>query len=227
VTDASEGGYPDARALFGAELGVIRLEQGRLGEIMEIYEQRARETPGAPMMQAVLAFYRSELGRVEEAREALDAAASNDFAVLPHDVLRLMGLSRYGQIAFRTGAATHAETLYDLLYPYRDHLINSWVTVFGSGHLILGLLATGLDRYDTAEQHFREAASFHERISAPLFLARTWLYWANMLIRRGQPGDPAYARSLLEKAAFHAHTHGGVAIEREAQALTERVATRR
>jgi tetratricopeptide (TPR) repeat protein len=203
----------------------VRAEQGRLGEIVEIYEERVRENPGLPMLQAVVAFYHSELDRLDEARAALDAAAPNDFAVLPHDVLRPMALSRYGQIAFRTGAAAHAETLYDLLYPYRDHLINSFVTVFGSGHMILGLLATGLDRYDSAEQHFGEAVSLHERIGAPLLLARTWLYWAHMLMRRAQPSDAAHARSLLEKAESHARTHGGVAIEREAQALAGRVAS--
>jgi class 3 adenylate cyclase/tetratricopeptide (TPR) repeat protein len=225
VTYGTEAVHRDALTGFGAELGVIRAEQGRLDEIVEIYAQRARENPGMPMLQAVLAFYYSELGRLDEARAALDAAAPDGFAVLPHDVLRLMALSRYGQIAFRTGAAAHAETLYDLLYPYRDHLINSFVTVFGSGHMILGLLATGLDRYDAAEQHFEEASSVHERIGAPLFLARTWLYWGQMLTRRDEPGDWAHAQSLLERAESHAQAHGGVAIKREAQALAQQAPT--
>jgi class 3 adenylate cyclase/tetratricopeptide (TPR) repeat protein len=225
VTHANEGGHPNAVTAFGAQLGMIRSEQGRLDEIVELYAQRARENPGMPMLRAVLAFYNSELGRLDEARAALDAAAPDRFAVLPHDLLRLMALCRYGQTAFRTGATQHAETLYDLLYPYRDHLINSLVTVFGSGHMILGLLATQLDRYDCADRHFGEAVSLHERIDAPLFLARTWLYWAHMLIRRGQSGDSGRAQSALEKAGSHAHAHGGAPIEQEAQALAERVAS--
>jgi len=60
------------------------------------------------------------------------------------------------------------------------------------------------------------AAEVHERIGAPLFLARTWMNWGQGLTARG---DGKGARDLLERAAERARAHGGAAIEREAEDL--------
>jgi DNA-binding CsgD family transcriptional regulator len=75
-------------------------------------------------------------------------------------------------------------------------------------------------RYEEAEGHFAAALAIHERIAAPLWVARTNLEWARMLSSRRQPGDVERAGSLLQVAqgAFHSLGAGGWA-ERAAAAL--------
>ena len=211
-----ETGQADALMIVGVQLFAVRHEQGRLDELVDIIAQRAAENPGVPTLQGTLAFTYSELGRLDEAAAIFDAAARDDFTVLPFDAAWMPGLSRYGEVAARLGAREAAASLYDKLAPYRDQVVTSIFTVNGSVERILGVLATTLERWEAADEHFAAAASVHERVGAPLFLARTWMNWGRSYALRG---DAERSRELFERAVELAGAHGGAAIVREAEEL--------
>src|SRR2546425_9762971 len=83
----------------------------------------------------------------------------------------------------------------------------------------LALLATTLGDFDEAERRFTDAATTHERIGAPHWLARTRLEWARMLLRRDRPGDKQRAQDLLGQALTIARERSLANIERRAVQL--------
>ncbi len=215
-----ESGQPDALIVAGVQLFVIRYEQGRLAELIELVEQRVAENPGFPTLEATLAFAYTELGRDEEAQAIFERAAADDFASLPFDAIGwINGLARYADVAARLGATDAAAVIYDKLLPYRDRMVTSLVTVSGSVERPLGVLAATLERWADAEQHFTAAADLHERLGARLFLARTWMNHGRMLIARDRPGDRERAVELLERAVELATELGGGAVVRDAEQL--------
>jgi hypothetical protein len=72
----------------------------------------------------------------------------------------------------------------------------------------LGLLATTLGRFDEAEARFTAAAAAHRRMGAVIWLSRTRLEWARMLLAREAPGDRARASELLQEVLATAEQFG-------------------
>ena len=64
-----------------------------------------------------------------------------------------------------------------------------------------------------------QAASAHQRIDAPIELARTRVDWACVLMMRGRRGDHDRAREQVGLALSTAETLGLATIKRRAQAL--------
>jgi hypothetical protein len=81
------------------------------------------------------------------------------------------------------------------------------------------MLAATLGRFDHAEAHFATAAAIHERIGAPIWLARTRMEWARLLLARPQAGDADRARMLLGQALDTARQLGLANVERRAVQL--------
>jgi hypothetical protein len=111
------------------------------------------------------------------------------------------------------------------LEPYADQLVVISLAggVTGSVAFYLGLLSTSVGDWQQAEAHFAAAATTHERIGAPTWLARTRLEWARMLLARRGDGDAKRARELLGQAHGTARELGLGNVERRAIALLERV----
>ena len=107
-----------------------------------------------------------------------------------------------------------------LLVPYADHLPTfSLGTASASVSHFLGRLATTLGHLDQADGHFTEAAAVHGRIGAPIWLARTRLEWARMLLLRGDAEDAERARQLLGQALATARELSLAHVERRTLAL--------
>ena len=220
----AETGQPDAMVIFGLQLLYARQEQARLEEVVDLVAQRAAENLDVPALQLTLAFYYAELGRLEEAAERLEAVASDNFAAIRMDAAWLMAMVRASDIASRVGTVAPAGALYQLLLPFRTHIATSGAVVYGSVERSLGLLAALLARHAAADQHFAAAVETHERVGAQLHLARTLLNWGRVLSARDGEADLPRARGLLDRARILAREHGGVAIEREAEAVLATVA---
>ena len=208
-----EMGFPLALTYYGAQLGAICLEQGRLGEVIDLYLQAA-DTSGIPTLEAIATFYLCELGRAEEASQRIAKAARDDFQ-LPRDFLYLTGLVRWAESAAIVGDLAAASLLYDRLLPYRDRVVNSAVVIQGSAEMYLGRVAHALGRVDDAIAHLATAVGVHEAMQSPLCLARTCLYQAEALASRGTPEDLRQGRHHLDRALDLAAHHGGVAIQRQ------------
>jgi DNA-binding CsgD family transcriptional regulator len=212
-----QAGQLDAVWVFAMEMWGLRFQQGRLDPGTLSLVEAAQRTVDVPWNQSVNAVTACELGRDDEARAALDRSATTP---VPFDIYWLPAMTRWAEVAVHLRATGHAQRLAAALRPYATQVIPFVAEPTPSVAHHLGMLAAVLRRYDEAEGHFAAALAIHERIVAPLWVARTNLEWARMLSSRRQPGDVERAGSLLQAAqgAFHSLGAGGWA-ERAAAAL--------
>lgn len=216
---ASQSGELDAFVYYAAQIYGVRRAQGRLGEIIELIERAVEENPGLPAFRAVLAVALCELDRVDDARVVFAPLVASGFTEFPFDPPWLTAMSLCADAAAYLEHRTAAQTLAELLAPWRDQLAFTGPTCNGSIARPLGLALATAGRLDEANEAFAHAAAVHETIEAPIELARTQLNWARMLASRGRPGDPDRARALLDDALRTAIRLGLATIQTQAQAL--------
>ena len=126
-----------------------------------------------------------------------------DFRDLPYTNSWLMNISLLAEVCAFLSDIPHAVTLYDLLLPYATHNVvigGDAVGYQGAVARLLGFLATTLQRWEPAVQHFEAALSMQQRMGARPFVARTQYAYAAMLVARNAPGDAAQAQTLLALA---------------------------
>ncbi len=215
--DAS--GEGDALAYYAAQLLAIRFDQGRLGELIPVLEQAVAENPGIPGFKACLALAYNEDGRREQAAPILEEERASRFECVPLDIGWLSTLALYAEVAAGLKAREAATLLYGLLAPWEGQVVFNGLFVFGAVTRSLGLLAAICGRAADADRHFAAAATLHERIGAPVLLARTRLDWAGMLLAQGAAGDHERARLLTRDALATARALDLVGLERRALAL--------
>ena len=89
------------------------------------------------------------------------------------------------------GDVGRAERLYGQLLPYADRVAVSYPEIStGSVSRYLGLLATTARHFDDAEHHYQNELTMNERLDARPWLAHTQNDYAQMLLARGNHGDP-------------------------------------
>jgi hypothetical protein len=98
------------------------------------------------------------------------------------------------------------------------------VTTYDVLDCALGRLATVLERFDVAEEHFTRAHAIHEQMPAPFYLARTKLAWATMCLRRDEPGDRDRARELVTQALDLAANGDFASVTHDGTRLLEQIA---
>jgi hypothetical protein len=112
-----------------------------------------------------------------------------------------------------------ADLLYGCISPFADRNATLGSTTYlGSASHHLGVLATTLQRWDEAEQHFETALEKQKAMAARGFVALTQQCYANMLLERGGRSDEDRSRGLAEEAAITATELGLVAVQRRAGA---------
>jgi tetratricopeptide (TPR) repeat protein len=214
----NEGGQPDAFMIYGSQLAVIRLYQGRGEELIPLVEQNAEANPGLPVWQSGLAQLYCWAGRTDEATPIIERAARDRFAHVPHDFIRATTLAIYADAAALTGVREAAEPLYGLMEPLVNQMVWNGAITYGDVRTYLGLLAATLGWDERADQHLARACEFQERNGMLLWAARAHLGWAEALARRG---DRERCREEGARALTLAREHGYGAIERRAGVLVE------
>ena len=209
-------GEPDAAVIFGAQLAIVSLQRGTMGDLAPFIEEAAADNPGLPAFVAALAVAHAEGGRIDDARELLEELAAADFDI-PMDVTWLTTMVSYSDAAIECRDPEYAGPLFDRLAPWAGVWSTTMgPTVEGPVSLFLGGLASVLRRYDEADAYFAQSAASSERADAKYFAARTNLLWGMMLADRRDPGDIQKARDLLTKAHASAATNGYGTVERRA-----------
>ena len=216
---AMASSQPDALPFYTSQLTNIRYEQGRLAELQPLIAQIVTQFAGIPAFRAVLALACVEGDLDEEARRLLVDEAATSFAELPYDVTWLAGHVIYAEVAAHLHDATTAAMLHERLAPYADQVCFTGVSAWGPVAHHLGQLATVLGAHDEAEERFAVAAEIAEHTAAPVWLARTNLATARMLLARHGAGDRRAAQGLLESALALARERGSATIERRAANL--------
>jgi len=210
-------GQPDAGLFFGGQRYHIRLEQGRLDELVDHMAGGLAHSQSA-LRRMLLALAYCELGRDDAARAEFEPLAGS----LPHapvDALWLELMAVGSMVCAHLRILPLAGRLADLLAPYAGQIVgggSSWVRTVD---YCVGLLHSTMGHFDEAERHFAAAAATEERIGAPAWLARTRLEWAWMLVVRDAPGDLRRATDLLNLALATARGLGIATVERRAAAL--------
>ncbi len=196
---------PNAGSATLLQAFVLRRERGGLERIEGAIRHYAESYATIPGWYCVLSLLHAESGRPDEAREALDGFARDEFRGLPLDGIWLGAIAHLAETAAVLGDATHAAALYELLEPYADRNVAiGWAsTCYGSASRQLGLLADVLGRREQAIAHFEVALAMNERMRARPWVARTQVELARVL-----PREDGRAASLLEAGGAEADRLG-------------------
>jgi DNA-binding SARP family transcriptional activator len=208
-----EGNDETATRTFSMQMAFMRIEQGRLDELVPTFESIVAQYPQLPAWRCGLAYIHAELERAGPARHELEVLARADFGDLPRDSDWLTSVSLLSKVAVFLDDVPRARLLYDLLAPYADRcVVSGGILCQGSASGPLGLLATTLSRYDDAARHLEHALTMNAQIKAPLWIAHTQHDYARMLLLRSGSGDRTAARALVGEALAAADRLGLIAL---------------
>jgi tetratricopeptide (TPR) repeat protein len=187
----------DAEELAAGQLFYARAAQGRLNELVDLVRQQAADNPGIAAWQAALALTLTRLGHHNEVIDLVNELMVDPTTVFPRDGLWLTGRALLAEAVAVVGNAEQADREYEILAPYAGRLPSNGTVCMWSVSLGLATLAAPAGRPEDAERHFVEAHEQHERIGAPVWLARTQLEWGRFLLGAG---ESPRALTLLEQA---------------------------
>ena len=173
----------------------IRLQQGQLGEFVPLIASVAELNPSIPSHRAVLAAAHLDAGDNVSARELVEAAEMDGFA-LPMDAAWLDGIVMYARPVIELHMSSAAKHLLELLAPYHQQVPNDSLMCHEPVAMFLGGIATVLGRHEEAEMYFAEAAELNAHGQMTFAEAHTNLLWGRMLRIRSGAGDNDRARVL-------------------------------
>jgi class 3 adenylate cyclase/tetratricopeptide (TPR) repeat protein len=187
---------------YAAQLFLLRRDQGRLPEIIDLLRAAADAAPRLVGFRAALALAHAELGNAPDAQQELDALTAGDVASAPY-VTRVALVALMVETAAELDAVTGITGAYDLLQPYAGQLlVVGWgAACLGAADRFLGMAAAREGRWDEAERHFEVAVALESHVGAAPLLARTRLSCARMLAARGRQLDRARALRELDAVA--------------------------
>jgi tetratricopeptide (TPR) repeat protein len=212
-------GQPEARLFFATTLFGIRFEQCRLAEVAARFTEMITSYSGVPVVRAMLGLLYTETDRDADASNCFEELAASNFGAVPLDNLWLQTLCHCAAMSSHLADRARATALLDLLAPYSTQIAGTPVGWFGSVAHYLAIVASALGRFDEADAHFAAAAAIHVRIGAPIWLSRTRMEWARMLLACRQPRDAERARELLRQALTTARELGLGSLERRTVGL--------
>jgi len=196
-----QAGQPDAEGFYiGQRFNIGFHHGGRLDGVVDELAAAADRYPGIVAFRAALAMVDAELGDVDGCRAALDAIFGPTGCGVPDDLNWLTTMAFSAHAAAELGDRALCAQLLRALLPFRAQFVDNTSVFFGSVERYLGMLLSRLGRHEEAAEAFQRAAAAHERLGAPLLLARTRLEWAEALLRAGPPADGAAVRELIVSA---------------------------
>lgn len=219
VSAVKDGASDPYLGIYGMQMFSIRREQGRLAEVAPLVRRFVAENPEESVWRPGLMLIASDLGFQQQARQHFETFAKTGFE-LPRDAKRLITLTYFAEVCAALGDAARAEGLLELLHPYRDVavMVPPHVLCSGATRHYLGLLATTLKDWSLAEENYRQALAFNERLKAWPRVAWTRFEYAAMLLARGRGDDIVQAAELRKAAVDAAERMGmGLLLQRNAK----------
>ena len=213
--DAAMAAGPDVPNAMGAHLlqhVSMRLQTDGGADFEPFMRAAMEQRPGIRRTwRAAVGSVLARSGRREEALALLNETVE-ELPIAPIDSTYMSMLYCATEIVRPLRESTGAEILYEALLPFADqHMVQIMVApvvYYGSAQLCLGTLASVLERWDSAEEHFTVALREHVSMGARTYLAWTQAEYAEMLHRRGRPDDARYASELLTEATQNARELG-------------------
>jgi tetratricopeptide (TPR) repeat protein len=191
----------NAEGVFGMQMFSIRRLQGRLRTLAPVIAHFVATHSDAASWRPGLALVYAEIGDRDNAQREFAALSADGFAAVPRDSLFQTCLSYLADVCFFLGEAAHAPALFRLLEPYAEQaiVVGNSITCNGAASRCLAQLATVQGDWVRAEQLFRHALEYNEKLQARPWLAHTCFQFAAMLLRRGQAADRDEALALLAR----------------------------
>ncbi|HLW16376.1 MAG TPA: BTAD domain-containing putative transcriptional regulator [Actinomycetota bacterium] len=213
--------------ILGGQAVTQRVSRSHMPEMIDVLRALADENPHHPVIRCTLAMFAVREGRLEAAREAIDALAVDDFAVIPRDGNWLMSMWAVGLGCAGVNDKAKARALYERLLPFADRWACSSIsTCFGPVATALAMLAAVLGRFDDAERFCLQAieqTGAQQTASLHLLAKREY---AQMLYLRRAPGDDEKAGVLLDEVIDAARRLRTPVFEERAVSLRARIDAR-
>jgi hypothetical protein len=209
-------------AVFGALIYLIRMSQGRSGELVPLVEARVEASPDVPVWRMALAGALAESDRVDEARVHFEWLAEDDWARVPRDVEYCVTMGGLGLMTYpvRPPEAITRD-LYDRLTPFAGLFNWTGPTLTDPNDLSLAMTAATLQQHDTADGHFAAAIALCEGAGARAYLARSHFEWARILADRGDATRARDQASIALELGTEIGMTGPHGVVPRAQALLE------
>ena len=180
--------------------------------ILERYKQLVRNNNVSRFFRLLDVFVRVQTGQHTSARQAFDTTVEEWNLARG---FRRRWLARLAEVCAGVASVEHANRLYEALMPYaRLNVYLESSDIGGCVSYYLGLLATTLELWDEAEEHFNVALELNSEWGYRLHIANTQYAWGEMLLRRGRAEDRQRALELLEQARALAGEMGSVRLQR-------------
>ncbi len=211
---ANGGESRNFQSAYGLQVFHRHRDQGRLAEVADGVSAFIESRPDMPAWRAGYALLHLELGNDDVAASELTTLAADDCKAVPHDWLWLGAVGHLAEVCAGLRDTEHAPTLLRLLRTHArtNIVVAHGVLSLGATARYLGQLCANLGLFDEAEQQFRVAVEVNSRWRARPWLVRTQLAYADLLGRRGRPGDDTHAERLAAEARAQAARLGIVTI---------------
>ena len=202
-------------------LFALRLEQDRLDDIESRMASILGKFPASPWFNLLWIRYLLETNQQNEARRSYSQLDVKELSALARGGLWPHVMAQCAQLSIAVDDQERVRTCYELLHPYPDHIIYGGYIPVCAGAIahFLGCLAGSLSDWRNAEMFFDQASIAHDKLGFEPLVANTMLAHADMLSRRGNPGDRYHALELLDRALGLAREIGMVRLERMATEL--------
>lgn len=180
--------------VWGGQIVLLRHEQGRLDEAVEMLQFAAGQNPRLAVYRAALALIAAERSDVVWATRELCDLSQDTFATLLRDPTWTGTLALLAECAARLQATSHARTLYELLLPHAGYItLVSGAVSLGAVDRFLGILRATLGDVAAAQDHLEKAIVLEERIDAAPLVARTRCWYGRVLLATGSRSADAVA----------------------------------
>ncbi|MGH0033826.1 MAG: ATP-binding protein [Myxococcota bacterium] len=228
MAEAAEFGQrarnPQALALNLGQTIALRRAQGRLEEILPVYERIAPSLEWmGPFPRVTLAMIYQETGAPEEARRLIEQLAP-ELPGLSRRADWLISLTELAHVCAGVGDRTRAGQLEELLRPHaKRHAVYPGPLLYAGPvcHALARLAAVRDDR-DAAGAWFEDALGQASGVGARPSAARIRCDWAEMLGGSPRPEDRERARQLGADAAAQAEALEMTGLSARAAALARR-----
>ena len=194
---------------------VVRLEQGRLGELEPLASQLSDYNPGSPF-RYLLPLVHLEAGNPTDALTAFEVIAKADFEDVPQRRIWAVDIANAAEAAAELDHRDGAAALFELFQPFSGRLVVTDPTRHTVVDRVLGRLCTTLGLHRDADRYLDGAAAQCQRLGAPLLLARVHLDQARLA---GRQRDGQRVREAADKAITLAEPRGADGIVATAQRL--------
>ena len=211
----------DAARNFAGQLGQVRFEQGRSGEVEAALRSMRDNFSRITVWRAAWLRALACLGRHDEAHRELETWRREGFPDPEDDSNGVVSLVLLADVCAELAARDEAALLEPALAPYSgENAAPAFGAVcVGPIDLALGRLALAHGQVDTALAYLQAAERAGERLGARPALARARLEHARALVARGRAGDARRAREQADAALTLAEAVGLPDVVRGSRAI--------